>query len=424
MRIGIVGLGTAGSAVAAACAARGLAVVGVERLPLSEAGARWVNGVPRWMFAEADFAEPVAPELRSAEAPFHLVGGWGPEQVVLRSSLEVDMRHLVARLQADATAHGADLRGDIRAQRLDGRILHCDHGTIDADVWVDASGITGLRLLGQPPPDRDDLCAAAQEVREITDRPAAERFLATWGASDGEIVCFSGIAGGYSIVSVRVDGDEVSLLTGSIPSLGHLGGTALLRQFVDENPWIGPTRFGGARAIPLRRAWEVVGRGDVALVGDAAGQVHPAHGSGIGQQLVAARLLADAVVEGRGPGGYNVDWQQTCGGQLAASDQFRRFSSTLDPDTVRFLMRRGVLSAAMMEDALAQRPIRPPLRAIAVAVAGLARSPGLARRLGPVLLVMRAVEQIYDAYPEDPEEFPEWADRLERWTGVPAWRPR
>lgn len=424
MRIGIVGLGTAGSAVAAACVARGLDVVGVERGALAEAGARWVNGVPRWVFAHAGFTEPVGPELRCAETPYHLVGGWGPERIVLRSVLEVDMRHLVARLQAEAVAGEADLRGNIRAERLDGRILHTDHGTIDADVWVDASGITGLRLLGQPPPDRDDLCAAAQEVREIVDRPAAERFLETWGAHDGEAVCFSGIAGGYSVVSVRVHGDEVGLLTGSVPSLGHPGGAMLLRRFVDEHRWIGPTRFGGSRSIPLRRPWEVVGQGDIAAIGDAAGQVYPAHGSGIGQQLLAASMLAEALFDGRGPWGYNVEWQRTWGGLLAGSDLFRRFSSTLDAPTVRLLMRRGVLSPAMMGDALDQRAVRPSVRALATAVAGLAASPGLARRLGPVLVAMRALERLYAQYPEDPEEYTAWIGRLEWWTGVPAWPPR
>jgi flavin-dependent dehydrogenase len=423
MKVCIVGLGTAGSAVAWACAARGLSVVGVERGDLQEAGARWVNGVPRWAFGEAGLPEPVAPELRAAEGRFHLVGGHGPERVLLRSALEVDMRHLVARLQRAAREAGAELRGGVRAHRLQGSRLETDQGSIEADVWVDASGASGLRLLGTPEVAREDWCAAAQEVREIRDRPGAERFLAQWGAQEDEVVCFSGIEGGYSIVNVRVSGHEVGLLTGTLPGLGHRGGLALLRDFVEQQPWIGGTVFGGSRAIPLRRPWEVVGMGPVAAVGDAAGQVYAAHGSGIAQELLAARLLADALAEGRGCWGYNVAWQRRLGALLAGSDLFRRFSATLAPDSVRGLMRRGVLSAPLMADAMEQRPVRPPLGSIVRAGAGLLRSPRLGSALLPVLARMRALEWTYAAYPQDTQQLPGWLAQLRRVSGLPGWMP-
>ena len=49
----IVGGGTAGAAAAAAFAARGARTLCVDRRDLTEAGARWVNGVPRRLLAEA-----------------------------------------------------------------------------------------------------------------------------------------------------------------------------------------------------------------------------------------------------------------------------------------------------------------------------------------------------------------------------------
>lgn len=420
--VGIVGLGTAGSAAARACAARGMRVIGVERGPLDEAGARWINGVPRWAFAASGVADPVAPELRGAESPYHLVAGYdGPERVALGSVLEVDMRHLVARLQADARAHGAELRGGIRGARFDGARLHTADGPIDADVWIDASGGTGLRMLGQPAPERADLCAAVQQVRVIRDRAGAERFLGQWGARDGEVVCFTSVAGGYSIVNVRVDGEHVNLLTGSLPALGVPSGKELVDTFVGANPWIGELAFGGARTIPLRRAWEVVGRGNVAAIGDAAGQVYAAHGSGIAQQLLAAATLADALADGRGTWGYNVAWQRRFGGLLAGSDLFRRFSADLDVGALKRLIRRKVLSAPMMTDALEQRPVRPPARAIARAGLALAGMPRLGVALVPVLARMRALEWLYARYPDDPARLPAWAGRLERVSGLPAW---
>lgn len=424
MRVGIVGLGTAGAAAAAACAARGLSVVGVERGSLASAGARWVNGVPRWMFAAGGIPEPVGEELRASESPFHLVAGWGPTKIRVQSALEVDMRHLVARLQARAREKGAELREGVVAERLAGRTLHTADGRIEADVWIDASGLSGARLLGQPPPDRAELCTAAQEVRRVRDRAGAAAFLAKWGAAEGEVVCFSGVAGGYSICSARVEGDEVGLLTGTIPAAGHVGGKQLLDRFVAEQPWIGELVFGGARAIPVRRAWEVVGFGDRAAIGDAAGQIYAAHGSGIGMQLAAAELLARALAEGRGAWGYNVDFQRAYGGRLAASDLFRRLSSSLSPDDVAALMQAGALSPATSSDAMEQRPIRPSVRALARAGLGLSRRPRLASRLLPTLVRMRVVEAWYALYPSDPESLPQWSERLERLSGQPGWPGR
>lgn len=417
--VAVVGLGTAGAAVAATCSWRGLNVVGLERGPLGEAGARWVNGVPAWTFRAARLPVPVAPERRGGHAPFHLVAGWdGPERVTLQGGLEVDMRLLVQRLQETARRGGARLHGQVTVHSFDGRALETSLGRIEADVFVDASGHGGARLLDQPRVAPEDLCAAAQEVREVTDPEGARAFFVRHGARLGELVVFTGIAGGYSILNVHGDGETVSLLTGSIPALGHPSGRRVLEDFAAAQPWIGPRIFGGSRAIPLRRAWPRVGRGRVALVGDAACQVYPAHGSGIGQQLLAARLLADTLAEGGGVRAYNLAWQRRHGGLVAGSDVFRRFSQGIGVEDLRALIRHRVLAAPLMADALAQRPPRPPLRAALRSGLGLAGLPRLARRLGPVLARVDLVERHYRRYPEDPADLPAWVRRLERLSGV------
>ena len=79
----IVGAGTAGAAAALFCARRGLSVVCLDRRPLDEAGARWVNGVPRWVFGAVGLAPPLPPEERSRGVPFRMVAGWDGPQVAL-----------------------------------------------------------------------------------------------------------------------------------------------------------------------------------------------------------------------------------------------------------------------------------------------------------------------------------------------------
>ncbi len=356
--LAIVGAGTAGSALALHAARAGMRVIGLDRRPLHSAGARWVNGVPRWMFREADVDEPAQEELRGAGEPFHLLAGFGPTRVVVREHdvLDVDMRLLVARLQREAVEQGADLRGDVRVLGLSASGLLTSVGDVPARYVADASGLVGARLLRLPRAAACDLCAAAQQVRRVRDARGARAFLSRHDLEPGATLSFSAVAGGFSVINVRVEGETVSLLTGSLPALGHPGGSELLARFVVQEPWIGEPLFGGARAIPLA-APTILARGHVALLGDAGGQVFAAHGSGIGMGLIAARELAAALVRGDGPEGYARAFRARWATLLRASHWMRRASQELQPRHVAWMMRAGLIRESTVRRALEQRPV-------------------------------------------------------------------
>lgn len=414
--VAIVGAGTAGAAAAALCARAGLSVVCLDRRPLSGAGARWINGVPAWSFDAAGIPQPVGEELYGAGHAFHLVSGWGPERVVMTDHdlLEVDMRHLVARLQQMAIDAGAQFQGEVRIGAFDGRELETSAGSVRARWFVDASGLGGARLLDQPTVARRDLCAAAQEVRSVADPAVARAFFEEQGVHPGDTLCFTGVAGGYSIVNLRLDGDRIGLLTGSIPADGHPSGQQLLDDFVAEHSFIGPRLFGGARAVPLRRPLDRLASGNVALLGDAACQVFSAHGSGIGAGMVAARMLADALAGGGDPYAYAAAWQRRYGGLFAAYDVFRRFSQTLGPADLQALMTSGLLDEAAARAGLVQRLPTLELGALGGRLRGLVRERRLARRLAGVLVRMAAAGALYARYPRDPARLERWASRASR----------
>ena len=426
--VAIVGAGTAGAAAAALCAERGLRTVCIDRGPLARAGATWINGVPAWTFARAGIAAPAGAELRGGAQRFRLMAGWGPRHVIIddHGVLEVDMRLLVARLQDLARYRGATLVGDTAVHGVDaqGRLL-TSRGAIAARLTVDASGLTGARLLRQPRVPAAQLCAAAQEVRGLADAAGMRAFFAAHGAGVDETLCFAGIAGGFSVLNVRCDGDQVSLLTGSIPALGQASGKAILERFVAQQRWIGDRVFGGARAIPLRRPFDRLASSDgrIALLGDAAGQVFPAHGSGIGAGIVAARWLADALADGRGAAGYAFAWQRQFGGLLASYDLFRRFSSTLTVEDLECLIEHGLMDAGLVRHALVQAHAYLPLAAVPGKLAALPRAPRLAVRLGAVVVRMLAVRALYARYPSDAAKLPLWSRRVARVFGEPADQP-
>ena len=398
----VVGAGTAGAALSVHAASRGLSVVCLDRRPLHDAGARWVNGVGREDFAQAGFDAPSGPELRGADTAFHLTAGWGPERLTLRGHgvLEVDMRHLVARLQGLAVEAGASLHGGVHVQAVEDHLVRTSAGTIEADVVADASGLGGARLLPSVPVPSTDICAAAQAVHTVADPAGARAFLEQHRVGEDETLCFSGIAGGYSILNVRVAHGEVGLLTGSIPADGHRSGRRMVADFLAEQPWIGPQVFGGHRPIPLGLPQPVLARGRIVRLGDAAGQVFAAHGSGIAAGMIAARTLAEALAHGGGPNAYAVEWMRTHGGLFAAYDCFRRFSQRLTLDELRTLFQSGLIDEASAVAGLAQTLPRLDPALLTRLPAGLAQAGGrLARSLAATAGRMGALLALYRAYP-------------------------
>lgn len=399
--VAVIGAGTAGANVAWQCARRNMKVVCLDARALDDAGARWVNAVPLWQLDDAGVPRPSGAELLGEDVPLHLVAGWGPTRVVIgdRGVVELDMRRLVARLQGLAADAGAELRGGVRVLGLDGDRLATSDGPLQAGIIVDAAGLAGPRLCPRPEIARAHICAAAQAVHAITDLPAARAWFERHAVPVGDALCFTGIAGGYSIVNVRLDGDEISILTGSIPADGHPSGRALLDRFVTEHPWIGSERFGGARAIPIRRPFDRLVHGRVMLLGDAASQVFSAHGSGIGIGLIAGRMLAEALVNERGPITYELRFLRRWGGLLAGYDVFRRFSQRLGASELARLMDVGLLDADGSRAGAAQRWPAVDADGLRQKLAALPQAPQLAVALARVGVRMGQLAGLYEVYP-------------------------
>jgi flavin-dependent dehydrogenase len=417
--VAIVGAGTAGAAAAALCARRGLSVRVVERRDLEKAGARWVNGVPGWCFDRAGFARPSGAELRGAGHAMNLIAGMGPHRVRIPAHgvLEVDMRELTTRLQGLARDSGAQIQGGVTVQGLTGDTLETSAGPIRARCFVDASGLGGAGWLGGGRPARHDICAAAQEVRAVRDPAAARAFYRRHGVAWGETAVFSSVHGGFSIINVRASDEQVSILTGSIPALGHPSGRAILDRFVATEAWIGEREFGGAQAIPLGRPADVLARGPVALLGDAAGQVFSAHGSGIGAGLVAAAELAHVLADGGTPEDYGVRWMRRWGGLFASYDVFRRYSQERSVEDTEALIQAGLLDPELARAGLDQESpaLRPAVLARTLAAA--ARAPRAAASLMPVIARMELMRTWYSRYPRDLRDVPRWARRAARLAG-------
>ena len=365
----VVGAGSAGAAAAYHLAGAGLRVALLDSRPLDEAGARWVDDVPPWMFDLAEIPRPEPPEKRCDRLPVSLLGPLGRGRVRLtRPMWGVDMRLLTARLRAMAAERGVELLGRARVTGVElasglrpAGVLACHRGRDEVfrgRLLVDASGLAQvlLRRVMQlsrwcPSVQSADLCSAAQRVCRVADRDAARRYLDELDAGEDEVVARLGMFGGFSTRQVHLHPglETVELLLGAIQKTGRPSGIQLLDRFADDLGWVGEEIFGGQALIPVRRPYDRLSVPGLALVGDAACQVFPAHGSGVGGGLVAACMLARNAVRHVDPGceaagwGYQLDYQRALGGVNAAYEVFRQAIETLSQ--AWFILNRQTLAA-------------------------------------------------------------------------------
>lgn len=421
----VVGAGSTGAAAAAMFAAGGRRVALVERRRLDVAGARWINDIPPWLFDEAGVARPEPPERRCACVPITMLDRAGTPRVELeRPMWGIDMRALGDRLRGDAERQGVELFAQARLLELEhhgseGRpvALEIEQGDLrtrlEAALFVDASGLAGeLRVRSRAlarrclPVERGDLVSAAQQVCAIADRAGARAFLARHGDRDG-VLTWSGVGGGFSTLGVRVelDADEVELLTGVEATHAELDGPSLLQAFKRKNPWVGAVVFGGASMIPVRRPYDRLAAPGLALVGDAACQTFPGHGSGVGSGLVAARMLERAAASRDDPGAassmadYQARFHRERGGVHAAYDVIRRLAGSLGEDDVDRLLTSGLVTPATTSAALLQRMPTLGPRLVAEIARAAVDVPALAARFAAAGPRMLAAERAYAAHP-------------------------
>jgi flavin-dependent dehydrogenase len=413
-------------------------VVVLERRRVDIAGAQWHNGVLPWQFEVAGLEPPVPPEREARGAGVtHVFTPDGTHGVTVRNAptVRADMALLGNRLRALATGAGAEMVDRVSTLEVDvdptGRIRALDvtrgpaEGVgpatthrLEADLFVDASGRQGVLRRHAPALARwcpqvrgDELCSASDHHVRIDDPDGAKRFLERYGAAPGQSVTIVGPHGGWSTraVTVSEDLDHAAVLVGCLADGRYSTGPRMLDATRSELAWLGESLSGGTGVIPLRRPFARITAPGLALVGDAACQVFPAHGSGIGLGLIAGRLLADATSDAADCGdeatvwNYQRDYQHNYGGLLAAFDAFRRMSTALGSAGVTRMVSAGLLSEDMTRAGLDQRWQAPDPADLPSTIAKLARVPGVAAKMVPMLARGQLLRGVGARHPDQPD---------------------
>lgn len=173
---------------------------------------------------------------------------------------------------------------------------------------------------------------------------------------------------------------------------------------------------GKGGAVPVRRPLKsLVGNG-VAFVGDAALQVNPIHGGGIGAGIRAGVILGEVAREAiarrdlsaKGLWTYNTRYLPDFGNRLASLEIFRRLLQGVTDEDLNFgfekrLLEAGDLMSANRGDGLSL--------GIADKMKRVKRGAGrlsLLLKLQKASSLMKKISKEYSAYPSDPRGLETW----------------
>ncbi|MFQ6068371.1 MAG: geranylgeranyl reductase family protein [Candidatus Bathyarchaeia archaeon] len=172
----------------------------------------------------------------------------------------------------------------------------------------------------------------------------------------------------------------------------------------------------GAWYVPTRRPLDnMVGNG-IIIVGDAACQVNPIHGGGMGPSMIggalagktAAKALEKGDVSRGGLWDYNVDYIRSYGAKQAGLEVFRILLQNMDDEELNYgmqyklLTEEDVLKASMGEDA--RFSINEKVKR---AFRGLKKL-GVLNKLRNATKSMREIKAWYRNYPPSPKDFQKW----------------
>ena len=215
---------------------------------------------------------------------------------------------------------------------------------------------------------------------------------------------------------------EVNAGVGISGGSGKGSPKSYFESFKEEYPLLYKSTVidGNGGAVPVRRPLKsLVGNG-VAFVGDAALQVNPIHGGGIGAGIRAGIILGEVAREAiarrnltaKGLWSYNTRYMQTFGNRLASLEIFRRLLQGVSDDDLDFGFEKRLLEA---DDLMSANRGDGLSLGIADKMKRVKRGAGrvsLLLKLQKATSLMKKIDKAYITYPSDPENLDVWEKQV------------
>jgi len=432
----VVGGGTAGCITSKTAAKAGLKVCLVDRKRREDIGEKICgDAIGKHHLDELGLEYPKGEELESRisgvkiyspdkETVFKITG-----ERVWRGGFILNRRLFGQRLLRQAVDAGATLLESTHVMApifkdgfvvgLSARNVKTEKKTLlQAKVLVDASGYTAV-LRSKLPPEMgieqsirgEDVEACYREIREIKEPFPDPEF--------GDIYLDLSITpGGYHwIFPEGVNKVNVGLGVAMCP--GFPNPKNQLYQGVLTKPLFKGSRVltGGTWYDPTRRPLDCMVGNGIVFVGDAACQVNPIHGGGMGPSMIGGRTVAEAMVEALEKGDvsreglwhYNTRYMGAYGAKQAGLDIFKMFLLLgISNDDINYGMKYKIIT----DEDIFRVSIGENLRLnITEKTKRVFRGVGrlsLLRGLRDAANLLNQMKALYMNYPASPEGFQEW----------------
>jgi len=430
----VVGAGTAGCMTAKTLAEAGLEVCLVDRKRREDVGEKVCgDAIGRHHFDELGLEYPKGDELESRvsgvkiyspdmETVFKIKGErlygfilnrkrFG--QRLLRQAVDAgatfwDSTHVMDPILRDGFVIGASTRNVKTEEKT----------RLEAKVVVDASGYTAV-LRSRLPPEMgieqsisgEDVEACYREIREIKEPFPDPEF--------GDIYLDLSITpGGYHWIFPEGE-NKVNVGLGVAMVHGFPNPKNRLYEGVLSKPLFKGSRVltGGAWYDPTRRPIDCMVGNGVVFVGDAACQVNPIHGGGMGPSMMGGKIAAQTIVEALEKGDvsrgglwqYNTRYMRVYGAKQAGLDILKLLLLLwVSNDDINYGMKYQVIT----EEDVFRVSMGEKLRLnITEKTRRAFRGKGrlsLLPKLRDAARLLKKMKTLYTNYPASPDGFKEW----------------
>jgi digeranylgeranylglycerophospholipid reductase len=429
----VVGAGSAGCVTARRCTELGLQTLLIDRKPKAEVGQKVCGDeISKSHFEATGINYPTEEEISSVingadvYPPSMMnelkVRGWSDfdgwtvdrltfGQRLLNEAIKAGVRFLPNIHVTEPSVIGDQVTG-IHYKELATR----EETTVKSKLVIDASGFAAVIRNKLDNPlienniDKRDVALCYREILtlkvSLAEPEVARVFLG------GDIA-----PQGYAWIFPK-GAQEVNAGVGITGGSGRGSPKSYFDRFKEKYPLLFKSSVidGKGGAVPVRRPLKsLVGNG-VAFVGDAALQVNPIHGGGIGAGMRAGIILGEVAREAiarrnltaKGLWSYNTRYLPNFGNRLASLEIFRRLLQGVTDEDLDFGFERKLLEA---EDLISANKGEGISIGIMDKMKRVKRGAGriaLLLKLQKAGSLMKKMSKAYIAYPSDPSGLESW----------------
>lgn len=428
----VAGAGTGGCLAAKTAAAAGLTVCLLDIKARADIGKKICgDAVGKHHFDNLRLKEPAADELERVMDGVRVYSPDKQTSYVIRGEklygFILNRYRFGQRLVKEAAAAGAVLhdttqvlepiveRGFVRGVRIQNAAGK--KSILRAPLVVEATGFSAVIRKKLPPEigitdhvDKRDVEACYREIRRLKhplDEPGLCRIYLTQATTPGGYYWIFPEGGNKVNVGLGV------AMTGKFPNPK----TQLYRHIVSQPLFQGSSIVDqGAWCVPTRRPLDsMVGNG-VLIVGDAACQVNPIHGGGIGPSMIGGSLAGQTAansfeqgdVSRTGMWRYNADYIRDYGAKQAGLEVFRILLQHLDDDDLNYGMQYKLLTEEDVLKASMGAEARFTITEKAKRAFRGIRKLSVLRKFRRAAKSMKEIKQWYRNYPTTVNDFERW----------------